>query len=234
MLKKSLSLFIVFLIPLLMSSCGSSSSNETKDGVGVVQVFLTDAAADYKAVYVTVQEVRINKTSCEDDTNTTQEANSTQECESGWITVAEPNKTYDLLSLQNGVIASLGETNVSTGTYTQLRFILGDTAEANATNILGDEHPYANYLVLTGDDVAELKIPSDKLQIKHTFEVTQNIPYEMLIDFDANKSIQQQGNGSWKLLPVISVSKKDQNSVYTIVDENTSTDTNSSENNSSE
>ncbi|MCH9024691.1 MAG: DUF4382 domain-containing protein [candidate division Zixibacteria bacterium] len=46
-----------------------------------------------------------------------------------WITVSEPNATYDFLDLVNGVSAELANAFVEPGRYTQLRLVLAETNE---------------------------------------------------------------------------------------------------------
>ncbi len=46
-----------------------------------------------------------------------------------WITVSEPNATYDFLDLVNGVTAELANAFVEPGRYTQLRLVLAETNE---------------------------------------------------------------------------------------------------------
>ena len=47
----------------------------------------------------------------------------------GWITVAEPNATYDFLQLVDGVTAELASIAIDPGRYTMLRIILAETNE---------------------------------------------------------------------------------------------------------
>lgn len=47
----------------------------------------------------------------------------------GWITVAEPNATYDFLQLVDGVTAELTSVVIEPGRYTMLRLILAETNE---------------------------------------------------------------------------------------------------------
>jgi hypothetical protein len=47
----------------------------------------------------------------------------------GWITVAEPNATYDFLQLVDGVTAELASVAIEPGRYTMLRLILAETNE---------------------------------------------------------------------------------------------------------
>lgn len=46
-----------------------------------------------------------------------------------WITVAEPNQTYDFMQLVDGVTAELASVAVEPGRYVQLRLILAETNE---------------------------------------------------------------------------------------------------------
>ena len=132
-------------------------------------------------------------TSSTDDVNETV-ANDT------WIVVATPNRTYDLLTLQNGITTLLGETNIPSGTYTQMRLVLGTEPD-------DARHPYANYIVfLDGGAPEELNVPSNVFRTNHNFAVNASQSYTMVIDFDANQSIHQAGNsGRWILNPVISI-----------------------------
>ncbi len=47
----------------------------------------------------------------------------------GWITVAEPNATYDFLELVDGVTVELASLAIEPGRYTMLRIILAETNE---------------------------------------------------------------------------------------------------------
>ena len=223
MLHKTVLTTLGTLALLSFTGCGSNSSSSntanTDTKTGSVKVLLTDDPALYEAVYVTVDEVQVHKqVSCDtvveqNSSQSSSDSNATDECldNSPWQTIASPHRTINLLALQNGMTTELGEANISVGTYTQLRFILGED-EDNTTNILGTPHPYANYLILTGDDTVALKVPSNVLRQNHQFEVQESSTYEMLIDFDANQSIHQAGeSGQWILTPVLGISGKYQN-----------------------
>ena len=47
----------------------------------------------------------------------------------GWITVAEPNATYDFLQLVDGVTAELASVSIEPGRYTMLRIIVAEVNE---------------------------------------------------------------------------------------------------------
>jgi len=184
-------MLMVAVCMIIATACSnSSSSNET----GSLSIGLTDAASDdYAAVYVTIDEVQVH----------------TGDDEGGaWNVVASPNKTYNLLDLVNGVIEQLGVSPLSTGHYTQTRLIVGETADAEQ-NILEENHPYANYIIDRDNNAHELKIPSGYqtgIKLVHAFEVTAGLTTELVLDFDADKSVVMAGSsGKWLLKPTIKV-----------------------------
>ncbi len=200
------SLSIVVFLGL--SGCGSSSDSSSS-ATGSLSVQLTDAPGDYSAVYVTIDEIRVHK-SDEDDANVNMTEDDMYEVsddlnntDPSWIVVARPYKTYNLLELQNGLTEELGDANISVGKYTQMRLVLGNQ-EDNGTNISGNPHPFAHYVIFTnGSDTAALTIPSDVIKQNHNFTVLPDSNIILTIDFDANKSIVETGNGQYILKPVL-------------------------------
>ncbi len=191
-----LHLFSILLLAFLSACGGSSGGGSLEDSTGTVSVALTDAATDdYQAVYVTIDRIDVLATD--------------QDSESGtWVTVAEPAKTYNLLDLVNGVFASLGQEIITTGTYGQLRLIIGEIAE-DAENILDITHPYANYVIDQNDESHELKVPSGLqtgLKITSGFEIYPGGMTELILDFDASRSVVKAGNsGKYLLKPTIKI-----------------------------
>ena len=115
---------------------GGSASTGTSTGTGTLSLSLTDSSTvKYKAIYVTIDEVQVNK------------KDSTSNGNSGWTTVATPEKTYNLLKLVNGLSAVLGDRELEAGMYRQIRLIIGKLQESE-NNILGAPHPYAKYVIL--------------------------------------------------------------------------------------
>lgn len=192
MTMKSRSCFLVFLLAaMLASACGSSSSSES---IGSLSLSLTDAASsDYTAVYVTIKEVQVHRG---------------EDAGGVWYVVATPNKTYNLLHLVNGVMEDLGLSSLDSGTYTQMRMILG-TAADSSPNILGQGHPHANYFIDGLNDAHELRVPSGYqtgIKLVHQFGIVEGLTTELLLDFDVEKSIVRAGNsGNWLLKPTIKV-----------------------------
>ena len=135
--------------------------------------------------------------------------NGTSSGKSGWLTVATPGQTYNLLELVNGLTAILGECELEAGRYRQIRLMIGMVPES-ANNILGLAHPYANYIILNdgADTVEKLKIPSgfrSGLKLVHSFQVPAGAVVELVLDFDACRSVVRTGSGRYRLKPTIKV-----------------------------
>jgi len=78
----------------------------------------------------------------------------------GWVTIAEPNTTFDLMQLTNGTNTLLGDAQVTAGSYNGFRLII-DPAKSSVT--LNDD---AN-TVIGGESIVGLKFPSaDRTGIK--------------------------------------------------------------------
>lgn len=196
---KNLSMIMTGLLTVALLSCGGSGDGSGSiingsGGQGQLALSLTDAPiSEYKAVYVTIAEIQVHKAGTADGV---------------WKTVLTPNTTYNLLGLVNGNTASLGVADLSTGEYTQMRLILADAPDSN-TNILGDPHPYANYIILPDDSVEQLKVPSGfqtGIKLVHNFDVVSGRTVGLILDFDAGSSVVQAGtSGIWLLKPTIKV-----------------------------
>jgi len=189
-MRKSLWFLILSMGVFLLSACGGGGGGAT-GGTGTLSVALTDASTDdYRAVYVTIKRVDVHRDG------------------GGWETVSEPAKTYNLLELVNGVRESLGLKDLPAGHYTQMRLIL-DADPDNSRNILGHWHPYGNYFIDRSDNEVELKVPSGLqtgIKIVRGFTISPGGTTEIILDFDAARSIVQAGaSGQWLLKPTIKV-----------------------------
>jgi len=190
---------------------GKSGADVTGSATGVLSLSLLDAPTDeYQAVYVTIDEVQVHMAG------------------GAWEVVGSPDKTYNLLELVNGVREQLGITELETGHYTQMRLIIGDDPDSGI-NIFSQSHPFANYMIDLSDDYHELKIPSGLqtgIKIVHGFDINENQTTELILDFDASKSIVKAGaSGKWLLKPTIKVLETEEYSVIsgTITDIDTQT-----------
>jgi len=196
---KRLSFFLMAIASVLITACGGSGGDGSGGGgTGTLALSLQDAPAteDYKAVYVTIKEVMVHKGGSEDS-------------DANWETVASPNATYNLLELVNGVREELGLATLESGSYTQMRLILGQNPDSGI-NIISEAHPFPNYVIEDGTDaVHELKVPSGYqtgIKIVKGFVINENETTELILDFDASRSVIKAGkSGKWLLKPTIKV-----------------------------
>jgi hypothetical protein len=161
----------------------------TGDGNGTLNVSLTDApACGFDHVYVTVTKVRAHMSSSANDN------------EAGWSEIVlDPVRRVDLLDLTNGILEDLGQTPLAAGHYTQLRLVLGTNTGASL----------ANSVVVSGSvqEVA-LDTPSAErsgTKLLHEFDVASGQRVDLVLDFDACRSVVSRGNNSFLLKPVIKV-----------------------------
>ncbi|WP_280151001.1 DUF4382 domain-containing protein [Piscinibacter sp. XHJ-5] len=183
---------VVAVLGAALVACGGGGGDagESGFGTGTMRVALTDApSCGYDAVNVTVEKVRVHKSS------------SAADSDGGWSEVVlSPAKRVDLLSLQNGVLSELGQTALPAGKYQQLRLVLAENSNAQ---------PLANSVVPTGGTETALDTPSAQqsgLKMNVDLDVNADQLLDLVLDFDACKSVVRAGNsGHYKLKPVVRV-----------------------------
>lgn len=193
---------MVLLGTFFLFACDNGGGSSDATATGTLALELADSSTDrYQAVYITVDEVHVKRTNDSSDDN------------NGWINVASPQKTYNLLNLVNGVTAVLGEEELVAGHYNQIRLMLGRTPEST-NNIFGNPHPYACYVIMNDGDentatIKQLKVPSGYqtgVKLVHQFEVLDGEVVELVLDFDACRSVVQASSGDKFILkPTIKV-----------------------------
>lgn len=109
----------------------------------------------------------------------------------GEVTLNARPGIYNLLDFTNGIDTLIATGSLQVGSVEQIRLILGPN---NSVVVDGVTYP--------------LSTPSAqqsglKLQVHQALQA--GVSYSMLVDFDANQSIIQQGNGTYQLKPVCRV-----------------------------
>ena len=170
-------LLMLFIIASLLF-VGCSDDDSDNNGTGTIRVGLTDAPGDYEAVLIDLQGLRINL--------------STDTTEGVWQELSlDTMGQIDLLMFTDGNSIQLTEEEIPAGYLSQMRMILGDN----------------NEIVVDGDTL-DLQTPSAQqsgLKFNVKADIVEGNTFSMLIDFDAEKSIVEKGNGDYLLKPVISV-----------------------------
>lgn len=167
---------IKLIIALLVVSSLMIGCQKNKESSRMV-VKMTDDPASYSEVNVNVQAVQIHYEN---------------EDYSGWHDLHTNKGFYNLLALQNDVsVVIADEDHLPVGHLNQMRLILGPN---NHIVTPTDVHP----LELSSQDKTGLKLNIDA-------ELKPDESLEILFDFDAGKSIVEEGNGRYRLKPVLKV-----------------------------
>ncbi len=185
--SKLLTWLMASLLAVLVAGCGGGGG-DAAPAPGTLGVSLTDApACGFDAVNVSVIKVRVHQSGSASDTD------------AGWTDITlNPARKINLLGLTNGVLDKLGETPLAAGHYTQLRLVLDPNTAAGL----------ANSVVPSGGVETALVTPSavqSGIKLINEFDVASGQRVDLVLDFDACKSIVKRGNGTYALKPVIKV-----------------------------
>ena len=184
---KALPWLMASLLVVLVGGCGGESDS-AGSAPGTLGMSLTDSpACGFDEVNVTVRKVRVHRSSSASDTD------------AGWTDVTlNPARKINLLNLTNGVLDNLGQTPLAAGRYTQLRLVLDPNNGAGL----------ANSVIPSGGVETELVTPSavqSGIKLVHEFDVPSGGRVDLVLDFDACKSVVVRSNGTFALKPVIKV-----------------------------
>jgi hypothetical protein len=159
----------------------------------------------YAHVYVTITDVQAHFSSTASATD------------SGWIdltpSLSKSPKQVDLLGLANNqcFLATLGDSQeIQAGSYQQFRIILAANSVSISNNACGSS---ANCVVLASDSSVHtlnlssesqtgIKIPSGQIA-SGSFNVAAGQTRDLDIDFNTCESIVKEGNGQYRLKPVL-------------------------------
>ena len=180
------SIFFALIISVfILSSCNKDDDNENETppaGTANFNISLksTTAKSTYDSILIDIQAISIHTSTDSAET-------------SGWFELETNGGIYDLLDYTAGNDTLIAFDSVfQTQTVSQIRLILG---ENNTIGVDGE--------------IYDLETPSAQtsgLKIQVHAELEADLSYKILLDFDANNSIIETGNGKYKLKPVIDAS----------------------------
>jgi len=176
-MKKLAIIFILMSLLYILSCTDNSTDVDPVEQNGRLKMYLVDSPASFDSVIICVTRVEVHK--------------SGNDSTSGWFVINDSTRYFDLLLLTNGASAVLGDTSLSAGQYTQMRLIIGPGS-----------------YVIDGGVKHDLDIPSGSqtgLKLTHQFTIEGGKLYELILDFNVDKSIIITGNGQYKLKPTIRV-----------------------------
>lgn len=219
---------LCFLISVaaVLASCGGTTSARltTMNGMGAVTVSLTDPPScafpngNFVHVYVTIRSVQANISATAGDSDP------------GWVELAPQLNSapvqIDLFAAGPNacLLTMLGSnTALPAGAYQQIRLLLvansGNTGPVPTTNACGN-YGY-NCVILHDGTTAELalssqantglKIPPGQVE-GGPITVNPGQDVDLNIDFNACASIIQEGNGTYRLKPVLTAGQVSTNS----------------------
>lgn len=204
---------LLLVVAAVIVACSSGGTMNTVSGTGTVTVMVSDPATcqapngPFSHVYVTITDVQANVSATASATD------------GSWVDLT-PNlpkspKQVDLLGLANNkcFLASLGDPmQLQAGTYQQIRVILApNTATvsgnacgtaANCVMLTSDSSNTPHPLLLSSEAKTGIKIPGSQIS-SGGFTIGAGETKDLDINFLTCESIVQQGNGGYRLKPVL-------------------------------
>lgn len=187
-MQRTLALALV----LAFAAFGCDSTSGPSGPAGTLNLRLTDSPfTDADAVLVTFTGVRAHR------------------AESDWETLpfadaAAVSRTCDLKKLQNGAEDILGTGPLVAGQYTMIRLVV-ESAKLYFDNPTAAGPACATTITPPAGASADVTVSSGEVKLNRPFTLTADTATTILLDLDGNGSIHQQGNGSYRMTPVIGI-----------------------------
>ncbi|MGE5361263.1 MAG: DUF4382 domain-containing protein [Bacteroidales bacterium] len=180
---------VAALLGAIALACGGNNNSTGSTQTGTLSIAMKDSPfSDAKALFVTFSEVSVHMSGGE------------------WKTLpfagGASSRTCDLKKLTNAQDV-LGTGPLAAGHYTDIRLIVSsatiyfDNASAAAA--------CAPSIAAPAGTSAAVTIPSGTVQLNRQFDVPAGGATTILLDFDGDKSVDQLGNGNYRMSPVITV-----------------------------
>ncbi len=175
---------------VLFAACGSTATMPAGNGTMAMQ--LTDAPFATDSVKsVDVFVVRVDaRNSDADSTAAAKGAPDDSASSDGWVTIARPNESVNLLAYQGGVVLAIGQTAVPVGTYLGFRLVI-DATRSSLT--------LKNGTVLSATSTPNITFPSAarsgiKIVLAQPVTISANATTTVLVDFMLLNSFVMRGN----------------------------------------
>lgn len=207
-----LALALAFASAIFIGCGNGSTSGTTTSSMANVSVRLSDPATcmapsgPFSHVYVTITDVKAHVSSTAADNDP------------GWVdltpSLASAPQQVDLLGLANNqcFLATLGDAQqLQAGNYQQIRVILADNSTSaqlknnacqGSANCVITSDGTVSTLELSSESKTGLKIPSGQIA-NGGFNIAAGQTKDLDIDFNTCVSIVKQGNGKYRLKPVL-------------------------------
>ncbi|MFL6429119.1 MAG: DUF4382 domain-containing protein [Acidobacteriaceae bacterium] len=201
----------LLLACIVAVACGGNSSTPATTATATANIMLSDPATcagpsgPFAHVYVTITDVQANTNGNAGDND------------NGWADLtpglSSQPKQIDLLGQANSqcFLATLGATQqLQAGKYQQIRLILADNGATVANNLCGSStncvvlsaDSSVHELLLSSESKTGLKIPSGQIA-SGGFTIAAGQTKDLDIDFNTCASIVIEGNGQYRLKPVL-------------------------------
>ena len=207
-----LALCCLCVAAFFIAACSSMTGNLTTSGMATVNTMVSDPATcatpngPFSHIYVTITDVKVHMSS------------SAGPNDSGWVdltpSLKNAPKQVDLLGLANNqcFLASLGDSQqLQAGTYQQIRIILASDSTSISSNSCGNgaancvelsKDSSFHTLNLSSEDQTGIKIPPGQMA-GGGLTVAAGKTTDLDIDFQTCQSIVLEGNGQYRLKPVL-------------------------------
>ncbi len=199
------------LAGISIAACSNGGSSTPATATATASVMLSDPATcsgptgPFAHVFVTITDVQANVSS------------SAGDGDSGWTDLtpglSSQPKQVDLLGQANNqcFLATLGDVQqLQAGVYQQIRLILADNSATISNNSCGNStncvvlsaDSSVHTLLLSSESKTGLKIPSGQIA-SGGFTIAAGQTKDLDIDFNTCASIVLEGNGQYRLKPVL-------------------------------
>jgi len=156
----------------------------TTGGAGHTRVYLTDSPFPFGSISaVNVYVARI-EASASTDTSGTNPAS--------WVTIATPEKTFNLLDFQGGAATLLGEADLPADHYAALRVVI-NTSRSSVINGNGTQ---ANVHWPISGDLSLYALVEEPLAVTSSGA-------QIVLDFDVGRTFMPDGSGGFYFVPWI-------------------------------